>query len=325
MWERQSGSAISDLQSEVSMVSSGVLGFQRRKATFSLAALLLLVGLLALALIISGIPAAHADGPVLTISSGVTTPGGEVNIDGTGWAPAKHYYLYVYGQSKCSPQPICPPPSPSDPYLINPNSSRIDDEGNLSEFTFKFKSTAGATTYVFTVVTTDTNVSQSVLVKVVPAGTDVGTPTPVSSSPTPVTPTAQPTSASASPTTTSQGAGGTGGQGTNTGGGNTLAIILVVILLIIAVAVLIGLLIVLPPKRRAIRAAWYGASSTGTSGGYSRYGASGPMPPAPRRSSGYVPGGQQEQPWIGGVAQWDEPPRGPRGSSRPRRPQGGNY
>ncbi len=311
------------------MASIGISGIQRRKATFSLAALLLLVSLLALALIISGIPAAHADGPVLTVSSGTTNPGGEVEVTGTGWAPATHYNLYVYGQAKCKPDPICLPPSPSDTYLINSKPQPIDKNGDFGPFHFSFRDTAKAANYVFTVIAdapAGSPYTASVIVQVVPAGTPPSG-VPVSSSPT-VTATAQPTKAPTTPTTANQGTGGTGGQNnSSSGGSNTLAIIVVTILLIIAVAVLIGLLIVLPPKRRAIRAAWYGAGSPGVSGGYSRYGASGPMAPTPRRpSSGYVPGGQPEPPtWMGGVAQWDDPPRSPRSSSRPRRPQGGDY
>jgi hypothetical protein len=296
-----------------------------------LAGALLLVGLLATLLITGGIPTAHADGPVLTVSSSTTNPGGTVTVSGSGWAPAKHYDLYVYGQSKCRPNPICAPPEGTK--KINSRPVNITSGGNLSKFDFTFIPKAGATTYVFTVIAdypADTPFSASVLVQVVPAGTPPSG-TPVSSSPT-AAPTSAPTTAvPASPTTTNQNGATPGNQSTNTPtGGNTLAIVVVIILLLIAIIVLIGLLIVLPPKRRAIRAAWYGASPGGTGG--RRYGASGPAGPGPRRTTGgYPPIGEQEPPaWMGGVAQWDDEPRSPRGSRPlpprpPRRPPGSDY
>src|ERR1051326_7114455 len=244
------------------MASLGVVGSRRREAAFSLAAVLLLGGLLALLLITSGIPVARADGPVLIASTGTTNAGGEVLITGTGWAPATKYDLYLYGQAKCKPDPICLPPSGTKP--INTKQQPIDKNGDFGPFDFTFNATAPATTYVFTVIAdypADTPFSASVLVQVVPAGTPPSG-TPVSSSPT-ATPT--PTAAAATPTKAAQTGGGSGGQSTNTGGGNTLAIIVVTVLLLIGIAILTGLLIVLPPKRRAIRAAWYGRSEEHTS------------------------------------------------------------
>jgi hypothetical protein len=297
---------------------------------------LLLVGLLA-ALLIGGIPTAHAASPVLTVSSSTTNPGGTVMITGTGWAPAKHYNLYVYGQAKCKPNPICPPPATAKP--INASPVPINSNGTLREFDFSFISNAAATTYVFTVVAdypADAPYTASVLVQVVPAGTPPSG-TPVSSSPTAAPTNATPTTAPASPTATSQSATAPGDQTTTTptgsSGSNTLAIIVVTVLLLIAVGVLIWLLIVLPPKRRAIRAAWYGAGNTGSAGatGARRYGASGPPGPGARRTTGgYPPVGDPELPWTGGVARWDDEPRPPRGSRPmpprpPRRPPGREY
>ncbi|HEU5370715.1 MAG TPA: hypothetical protein VFU69_19735 [Ktedonobacterales bacterium] len=310
------------------MASPGIVGFRRQNMAFSLAGALLLAGLLALLLMTGGIPTARAAGPVLTVSTGTTNPGGDVVVSGTGWAPAKHYNLYVYGQAKCKPNPTCPPPATAKP--INSSPQPIRSNGSFGGFDFTFISTAAATTYVFTVVAdypTDNPYTASVLVKVVPAGTPPAG-TPVSSSLT-STPTSAATTVTASATTTSQTGTGPGTQTTtptNSSGGNTLAIIVVVVLLLIAIAVLIGLLIVLPPKRRAIRAAWYGAGSGGTGG--RRYGASGPAGPGPRRTTGGYPpmGGQEPPARMGGVAQWDEPPRGsgPRPRS-PRRPPGSGY
>ncbi len=306
------------------MANPGIARFRRQNLAFSLAGALLLAGLLALLLMTGGIPAARAAGPVLTVSTGTTNPGGHVIVSGTGWAPAKHYNLYVYAHSKCKPNPTCPPPANAKP--INPSPQPIRSNGSFGEFDFKFISTAAAITYVFTVVAdypADNPYMASVLVKVVPAGTPPAG-TPVSSSLT-STPTTAATTVTASATTTSQ-TGTSPGTGTttptNTSGGNTLAIIVVVVLLLIAVAVLIGLLIVLPPKRRAIRAAWYGAGGSGGTGGR-RYGAPGPR----RTTGGYPPVGGQEPPaWMGGVAQWDDSPRGsgPRPRS-PRRPPGSDY
>jgi hypothetical protein len=303
------------------MASPGIVRIRRKEAAFSLAAVLLLAGLLALLLITGSIPTAHADGPVLTVSSGTTNPGGSIDITGTGWSPATHYNLYVYGQSHCKPDPICAPPSGTK--SINSKPQPIDKAGSFGPFTFTFIKTASITTYVFTVVAdypADTPYTESVLVQVVSSDTPPSG-VPVSSNPT-VTPTTPPTEAPVTPTTANQTTSHSNGQSTNTGGGNTAAIIIVTILLVIAIAVLVGLLIVLPPKRRAIRAAWYGAGNVGSSGGY-RYGASGPAGPSARRTSGAYPpvGGQEPPAWMGGVAQWDDQPRGPRSSRpRPRRP-----
>lgn len=304
------------------MTSAGRFGL-RREALFCLAAVLLLAGLLATLLVTGGIPSAHADGPVLTVSSSTTNPGGTVTISGTGWAPAMHYNLYVYGQSKCKPNPICPPPATTKP--INSTPERITSGGNLSTFDFTFLAKTAATTYVFTVIAdypADTPYSASVLVQVVPAGTPPSG-TPVSSSPT-APPATTPTTGAVSPTATGQAGSTPGNQTTNTtgsSGGNTLAIVVVTVLLLIAIAVLIGLLIVLPPKRRAIRAAWYGTGSTGGTGAR-RFGASGPMAPTAgrRTTGGYPPVGNDDLPWQGGVAQWDDAPRSS-GSSRPLPPR----
>lgn len=313
------------------MASAGRFGL-RREIAFCLAGVLLLAGLLATLLVTGGIPPAHADGPVLTVSSSTINPGGTVTISGTGWAPATHYNLYVYGQSKCKPNPTCPPPATAKP--INSAPERITSGGNLSSFNFTFLAKAAATTYVFTVIAdypADTPYSASVLVQVVPAGTPPSG-TPVSSIPTTL-PTTTPTTGAVSPTATSQTGTTPGNQTTTTptsSGGNTLAIVVVTVLLLIAIAVLIGLLIVLPPKRRAIRAAWYGTGSAGGTGAR-RYGASGPMAsPARRTTGGYPPVGNDDLPWQGGVAQWDDAPRGSRGSRplpprSPRRPSDREY
>jgi hypothetical protein len=317
------------------MASAGISGQRHQKAFFPLAAALLLAGLLATLLITGGIPAAHADGPVLTVSTSTTNPGGDVIISGTGWAPAKHYNLYVYGQAKCTPNPTCPPPSTAKP--INTSPQPIKSDGSFGGFDFTFIQKAAITTYVFTVVAdapAGSPYMESVLVKVVPAGTPPAG-TPVSSSPTVVVGTT-PTTVRASPTKTQKAGGTTTGNPstttpTSSSSGDTLAIILVTVLLLIGIAVLVGLLIVLPPKRRAIRAAWYGAGSAGGSntGGHrygvsgSMYGASGPAGSGPRRSAGgYMPSDDPDPPaWMGGVAQWDNPSR-PR---PPRRPQGSDY
>ncbi len=314
-------------------MSAGISEQRRHKAIFSLAAALLLAGLLTL-LIAGGIPAAHADGPVLTVSSSTTNPGGDVIVSGTGWAPAKHYNLYVYSQSKCKPNPTCPPPSSEKP--INSSPQPINSDGSFGGFDFTFIQKAAATTYVFTVVADYPAASPymaSVLVQVVPAGTPPSG-TPVSSSST-ATPTTAATTAATSPTATTQ-AGGANNQANNTpgsaSGSNTLAIIIVTVLLLIGIAVLTGLLIVLPPKRRAIRAAWYSSGNPGGTGGR-RYGASGPVygssGPAgsgPRRATGgYAPLDEQEPPGrMGGVAQWDDPSRSSR-PRPPRRPPGSAY
>jgi hypothetical protein len=275
-------------------------------------------------LLTGGIPTARADSPVLTASTSTTNPGGEVDFTGTGWSPATHYNLYVYGQSKCKPNPICAPPAGVNPANTNPQG--INSDGTFGAFKFTFLPKANATTYVFTAVATDANESASLLVQVVPVGTPPSG-TPVSSSPT-ATPTSVATTVTASPTSASQ-TGGAGSQSTGTGGGNTLAIVVVTVLLLIGIAILTGLLIVLPPKRRAIRAAWYGTGGTGSTGGRSYgYGASGPMASGPRRASGgYPPMDEPEPPaWMGGVAQWgDDQARGPRSRPRPRRPTGGEY
>lgn len=310
------------------MASPGIVGFRRRNAAFSLAGALLLAGLLAM-LLTTGIPTARAAGPVLTVSTGTTNPGGDVIVSGTGWAPAKHYNLYVYAQSKCKPNLTCPPPATAKP--INASPQPIKSDGSFGGFDFTFISKAAAITYVFTVVAdypAGAPYMASVPVKVVPAGTPPAG-TPVSSSPT-STPTTAATTVTASATSTSQAGTSPGPQTTtptNTSGGNTLAIIVVVFLLLIAIAVLVGLLIVLPPKRRAIRAAWYGAGNASGTGGR-RYGASGPAGPGSHRTTGGYPpmGGQEPPAWMGGVSQWDDPPRGsgPRPRS-PRRPPGNDY
>jgi hypothetical protein len=323
------------------MASAGISEQRHQKVVLSLAAALLLAGLLATLLITGGIPAAHAAGPVLTASTSTTNPGGDVLISGTGWSPARHYNLYVYGQAKCKPNPICAPPSTSKP--INSAPQPINSDGSFSGFTFTFITSAAATTYVFTVVAdapAGSPYMESVLVQVVPKGTPPSG-TPVSSSPTAATGATPTTSVPASPTATRQSGGSTTGNQTTTptsssGGSNTLAIIVVTLLLLIGIAVLVGLLIVLPPKRRTIRASWYSAAgSTGGSGstGGRRYGASGPMYGAsgpagsgPRRAPGsYMPPDDPDPPaWMGGVSQWDNPPRTSR-PRPPRRPQGGDY
>lgn len=313
------------------MVSLEVSTWRRREVALCLAAVLLLAGALATLLITGSIPAAHADGPVLTVSSSTTNPGGTVTITGTGWAPAKHYNLYVYGQAKCKPNPICPPPGTVQP--INSTPIPISNSGNLRSFDFSFVAKAALTTYVFTVIAdypTDTPYSASVLVQVTAPSTPPSG-TPVSSSPT-AQPATTPTTVPVTPTATTQSGGTTTGNQTTTptssSGSNTLAIIVVTVLLLIAIAVLIGLLIVLPPKRRAIRAAWYsaGAGSAGVTGGR-RYSASGP---ARRVTGGQPPIGHDDLPWAGGVSQWDDAPRSPRGSRPlpprpPRRPPDRNY
>jgi len=320
------------------MASAGVSGFRRPNAALCLAGALLLASLLA-ALLIGGGLTAHADSPVLIVSSSTTNPGGTVMVTGTGWAPAKHYNLYVYGQAKCKPNPTCAPPNGVNP--INSSPEPIRNDGTLQEFDFSFLSKASITTYVFTVVAdypTDTPYSASVQVQVVPAGTPPSG-TPVSSSPV-----ASPTSV-ASPTvaaspTASQNGGTTGNQTTppaSSSGSSKTSIILVTILLIIAIGVLIALLIILPPKRRAIRAAWYGNAGGASRRSYPGQGTTGGRPRRP--TGGYPPVGAQQPPiWQGGVAQWDEPPRAQR-SDRfneppaprsgpphpPRRPQDRDY
>ncbi|HLW00665.1 MAG TPA: hypothetical protein VKT82_18555 [Ktedonobacterales bacterium] len=331
------------------MASAGIFVQRPQKVILCLAAALLLAGMLAMLLISGGIPTAHAAGPVLTASTSTTNPGGDVIISGTGWAPAKHYNLYVYGQAKCKPNPICAPPSTSKP--INSSPQPIKSDGSFGNFDFSFIANAATTTYVFTVVAdypAGSPYMASVLVQVVPKGTPPSG-TPVSSSPAAGTGTT-PTSVPASPTKAHQ-AGGTGTGNpssttpTSSSGSNTLAIIVVTLLLLIGIAVLVGLLIVLPPKRRAIRASWYGAGGTSSAGsayygsggtgstGGRRYGASGPMygasgPAAsgPRRATGgSMPPDDPDPPaWMGGVAQWDDPSRTSR-PRPPRRPQGGNY
>src|SRR6185437_4420732 len=168
-------------------MSAGISELRRQKVIFCLAAALLLAGMLALLLVTGGIPTAHADGPVLTASTSTTNPGGDVIVSGTGWAPAKHYNLYVYGQAKCKPNPICAPPSTSKPINLSPQP--IKSDGSFGGFDFSFIKTAATTTYVFTVVAdapAGAPYTASVLVQVVPAGTPPSG-TPVSSSPTAAT------------------------------------------------------------------------------------------------------------------------------------------
>jgi hypothetical protein len=296
------------------MTSAGRPGLRRRDAVRCLAGVLALAGLLA-ALLINGGLVAHADGPTITLSTSTTNPGGEVIITGTGWAPAKHYTLYVYSQRACNGQPTCPPPAGAKP--VNSTPFAIRSDGTWS-FDFTFSKGAGTITYVFTAIAdypTDNPFTASVPIQVLPAGTPPSG-TPISSSPT-ATPT--PTIAPATPTATaSQNGGGTGSQ-TNTatpssGGSNKLPIVALGGLLLIGVIVLVALLIILPPKRRAIRAQYYGSDSPG-SRGYT-------TPGARRNTGAHPPLSQQgEPPWQGGVAQWDdEPPRPPR--SRPTGPSG---
>ncbi len=303
------------------MVSAGRLPLRRRYAALSLAALVLLLGIVALMLAEGQAPAAHADTPTLFLSTGMTNPGGEVDITGTGWAPATHYNLYVYGQVKCKPNPTCPPPDLTKP--INASPQRINSKGNLSEFSFFFSDKASITTYVFTVVAdypTDTPYSASALVQVVPLGTPTATGT-VSSAPSPSPTTAPPTQPAVSPTAQQQTPGtGTGTTTTpsNSSGSSsttTVLIIVVSILLLLMLGVLGILLYTLPAKRREIRAQYYGEGA-GSSRGYAPVG----QAARKRPTGGYPPMRDQEMPWQGGVASWDDQPRQPRRTSNPYSP-----
>ncbi len=301
------------------MSGAAIVPFRRRGAALALAAVLLLAGLFTLFAMSLASPAAGADGPVLTISSGTTNPGGTVMITGTGWSPAQHYTLYVYGQAACGGQPTCPPPAGKKPIATG---IPINNDGTLREFDFTFIKTAGITTYVFTVVAdapAANPYTASVLLQIVPAGTPPSG-TPVSSAPT-TAPTTNPTTAPASPTAKKTQSGGTttGNNQTPTtsssGGGSTTALIVVVlILLLLMIGVLVALLRILPPKRRAIRAQYYGSGPAAApgrvTGGYRR-----------QSSGAYPPTRDDDLPWQGGVASWgDDEPRAPRATRPPRRP-----
>jgi hypothetical protein len=294
------------------MVSAGRLSLRRRHAALSLAAAIVLLGMLAALLAQGKAPAAQADSPTLFLSTGVTNPGGEVDITGTGWAPATHYNLYVYGQVKCKPDPTCPPPATVKP--INTSPIVINSSGSLREFSFVFIDKASITTYVFTVVAdypTDTPFTASALVQVVPLGTPTATGT-VSSAPSPTATVAPPTQAAVSPTAQAQNPGtgtGTTTPGTSSGSSTTTILIVVVsILLLLMLGVLGVLLRTLPAKRRAIRAEYYG-EEPGSSVGFA------PVGQAARRraTGGYPPTRDQELPWQGGVASWDDSTRPSRG------------
>jgi hypothetical protein len=318
----------------ICMVSAGRFHVRRRNAALSLAALVLLLGIVSLLTLGGTAPAAHADGPTLFLSTGVTNPGGEVDISGTGWSPAQHYNLYVYGQVKCKPNPICPPPANAK--AINFSPIRINSNGNLGVFSFVFVGTASITTYVFTVVAdypTDMPFSASALVQVVPAGTPTATGT-VSSGPTTSPTVAQPTQAAASPTAQSQNPGT--GPGTTTSGNQpgffsnktNVLIVIVTILLLLMITVLAILLRTLPARRRAIRAAYYGEEAD------EQYAAVPRSQGARRRSTGgYPPVRDEDMPWQGGVASWDDATRASRGrgvaswddeTQQPRRGSMGN-
>jgi hypothetical protein len=300
------------------MSSAASISFHHRKTFLALAAALLLAALLTLL----AAPSARADSPQITLSTSSTNPGGEVIINGSGWAPAKTYNLYVYSQNLCNGQTTCPVPSGTKPINQADGPEKINSDGTFS-FDFTFSNKAGIITYVFTVVAdypTDNPYTASVPEQVVPAGTPPSG-TPISSSPTAVTPTTNPTNAATTttPTHTSQGGGTTGGQTpTTTSGGTTnILIVVVLILLLLMIGVLVVLLRILPPKRRAIRAAYYGsgpAAAPGRATGGQR-----------RQPSGAYYRSEEQTPWQGGVASWGEDePRSPRGSRplprSPRRP-----
>lgn len=303
------------------MVSAGRLSLRRQHAALSLAALVLL-GIIALMLAQGQAPAAHADTPTLFLSTGVTNPGGQVDVTGTGWAPATHYNLYVYGQVKCKPNPTCPPPDLTKP--INKSPIVIDSRGNLRDFTFQFIDKASITTYVFTVVAdypTDTPFTASALVQVVPLGTPTATGTVSSAPASPTTTAASPTQPAVSPTAQQTTGTGTGTGTTTTPGGSsgssttTVLIIVVSVLLLLMLGVLGILLRTLPAKRREIRAQYYG-EEVGAGRGYAPVGQA-----ARRRATGsYPPIRDQEMPWQGGVASWDDHPRQPRRTSNPYSP-----
>ncbi len=301
-------------------MSAGRLYLRRRNAALSLAAIVLLLGIAALLFTGGKAPAAQADSPTLTISPGQANPGGEVDINGTGWAPATHYNLYVYGQAKCKPDPICPPPATAKP--INTSPIVIDSKGNLRDFTFKFIDKASITTYVFTVVAdypTDTPFTASALVQVIPLGTPIATGTVSSAPASPTTTVASPTQAAVSPTAQAQNPGtgtNTTPPGTQSGSSTTTVLIVVVsILLLLMLGVLGVLLFTLPAKRRAIRAQYYGEED-------GQYAYAQPGQAGRARSSGGYPSvrGQEEMPWQGGVASWDNNQRQPRRTSNPYSP-----
>ena len=296
------------------MSSAAIVSIHRRKTSLALAAALLLTALLALLFA----PSAHADSPVLTVSSGTTNPGGTIMITGSGWAPAQTYSLYVYGQKSCNGQTTCPPPAGKTPISTQ---IPINKDGTLREFDFQFIASAATITYVITAVADypATNpYTASVPVQVTPASTPPSG-TPVSSSGSaPTSPTANPTNAATTTTAThtSQGGTTTGNQTptTTSGGGTTnILIVVVLILLLLMIGVLVVLLRILPPKRRAIRAAYYGsgpAAAPGRATGGQR-----------RQPSGAYYRSDEQMPWQGGVASWgDDEPRTPRGS-RPAQPR----
>ena len=293
------------------MVSAGKLRLRRRQMTLSLGAIILLLGITVLLIAGGRQPAAHADSPTIFLSTGMTNPGGEVDITGTGWAPARHYNLYVYGQAKCQPNPTCPPPANAK--AINSTPIPINGDGTIQEFSFFFINTAASTKYVFTVVAdypTDTPFSASAVEQVVPAGTPTAVGT-VSSGPPPSPTAAQPTQAAASPTAqknTSPGTGTTSGNPPGASSTTTVLIVVVTILLLLMLGVLGVLLRTLPAKRRAVRAEYYGEEYDQRPAFVS------PGQTARRSTGGYPPARGQEFPWQGGVASWDDNQRTPRPS-----------
>src|SRR5258708_7833286 len=118
------------------MVRAGRLQLRQRNMALSLAAVLLVLGVVALMTVGGKAPIALADSPTIYLSTGTTNPGGEVDITGSGWSPAKHYSLYVYGQAKCQPNPTCPPPATAKP--INSTPIPIYSNGTIQEFSFFF-------------------------------------------------------------------------------------------------------------------------------------------------------------------------------------------
>ncbi len=294
------------------MASAEVSGFRRRKVAPGLAGILVAtIGLLTALLFLMSAPVARADSPQITLSTSTTNPGDDVNITGTGWAPAKHFNLYIYAQRACNGQPVCAPPAGQKP--VNTNPVPITSSGKLS-FTLTITTKAAAIIYVITVVAdypTDMPYMASVPLQVVPAGTPPSG-TPVSSSPS-ASPTVAATNTPAVTASTAANPGGGNGNNQNNnqqqsnGSGSGLLIGVVGVLLFLMIGVLIALLIILPPKRRAIRAAYYGAEG-GSRRDYAAQGAR-----SRRTTGGYHPV-DPEMPWQGGVAQWDDPPRGGRSS-----------
>ncbi len=302
------------------MSSATPIHVRRQGAALALAAMLLFAGLSAILVMSAHAPAAHADGPTITLSTSTTNPGGEVIITGSGWAPAKTYNLYVYSQRACNGAQTCPPPSTAKPITDQPQRFRSD--GTFT-FDFTFSSKAAPITYVFTVVAdypADNPYTASVPEQVVPAGTPPSG-TPISSNPNPTaTPTTKtnPTNTAASPTA-SQGSAAGNQTPTNTGSsggsGTLIALnIVVFILLLLMIGVLVVLLRVLPPRRRAIQAQFSSAGRAASPG----------RPPSGARrqpSGSYTQYDAPEPPWQGGVAAWDDEPDLPRGSrSTPPRP-----